>query len=100
MSSHSKVVLGLAALSLVAACAQPEPAETPDLVAFDVPPEPASRALTPEKRAMYGPVQHGDALIPAVNPQYLTKEKIRQEVDYWTNEPPGTIVVDPYARYL
>jgi len=49
---------------------------------------------------MYGPVQDGDTLIPAVDPQYLTREKIRQEVDYWTNEPPGNTVVDPYARYL
>jgi lipoprotein-anchoring transpeptidase ErfK/SrfK len=100
MSSHSAALLGLAALSLVAACAQPEPAETLDPVALVAPPEPAPPALTPEELAMYGPVQDGDTLIPAVDPQYLTKEKIRQEVDYWTDEPPGTIVVDPFARYL
>ena len=100
MSSHSKVLLGLAALSLVAACAQPETSETPEPVAFVAPPEPAPPALTPEELAMYGPVQDGDTLIPAVDPQYLTKEKIRQEVDYWTDEPPGTIIVDPYARTL
>lgn len=48
---------------------------------------------------MYGPVQDGDTLIPAVDPQYLTGEKFRQEVNYRKDEPPGTIVVDPHARY-
>ncbi|MGP3698750.1 L,D-transpeptidase [Rhodobacter sp. NSM] len=80
----------LAALTLVAACA-PEP--------------PPSRSamptgIAPQVAAMYGPVQDGERLIPAVPPQYLTDYKVRQEVDYWTAELPGTIVVDPYARYL
>ncbi|TNC67221.1 L,D-transpeptidase [Rubellimicrobium roseum] len=100
MSSHSAALLGLAGLSLVVACAPPEPGETPDPVAFVAPLEPAPPALTPDELAMDGPVQDGDTLIPAVDPQYLTREKIRQEVDYWTAERSGTTNVDPYARTL
>lgn len=43
MLSRSAALLRLAALSLVAACVQPEPAETPEPVAFVAPPEPAHR---------------------------------------------------------
>ncbi|AJE49036.1 L,D-transpeptidase [Celeribacter indicus] len=56
--------------------------------------------VSPRIQAMYGEMQDGDMLIPAVDPKYLSAEKARQEVDYWTDEEPGTIVVDPYARYL
>ena len=30
----------------------------------------------------------------------LTPENVRREVDFWADEPPGSIVVDPYAHYL
>lgn len=49
---------------------------------------------------MYRAVQDGDYLIPAVPRQYLTRENVRQVVDYRTDEAPGTIVVDPYAHFL
>lgn len=38
--------------------------------------------------------------IPAVNIAYLTQRNVRQRVAYNGSEAPGTIVVDPYARFL
>lgn len=59
----------------------------------------ASR-LDPEITRMYSTVQDGEFLIPAVPERYLNEETVRRVVDYWTDEPPGTIVVDPYAHRL
>jgi lipoprotein-anchoring transpeptidase ErfK/SrfK len=51
-------------------------------------------------REIYGPVTDGRFLVPAVD---LTKisspEVLRREVDYDTRERPGTVVVDPGARF-
>ncbi len=49
---------------------------------------------------MYSAVQDGDILVPAIPAEYLSEEKKRQLVDYQTDASPGTIIVDPYARYL
>lgn len=38
--------------------------------------------------------------IPAVRPAYLNEQNTRQRVAYNGPERPGTIVVDPYARFL
>ena len=38
--------------------------------------------------------------INAVRPAYLTEENTRQRVAYNGSDAPGTIVVDPYARFL
>ena len=51
-------------------------------------------------RAMYAAVDDGEFVVPAIPDRYLTPENVRQEVDFWTDEPPGSIVVDPYAYYL
>lgn len=48
----------------------------------------------------YGPVVDGDITIPAVPPQYLHEPNRRTEVRYSGFETPGTIVVDPYAKFL
>jgi lipoprotein-anchoring transpeptidase ErfK/SrfK len=56
--------------------------------------------VSPATRAMYGPVVDGEFLVPAIPDRYLTPDKVRREVDFWTDEPPGSIVVDPYATYL
>lgn len=53
-----------------------------------------------ETLRMYGPVQDGEFLIPAVPPQALSERNARQLVDYWSDEEPGTIIVDPFARFL
>lgn len=50
--------------------------------------------------AMYAAQPDGDMTIPAVNPAWLSDDKVRREVDYWSDEKPGTIIVDPWARYV
>lgn len=60
----------------------------------------APRRLPPQVLAMYAGRQDGDIWIEPVDPRYLTMNTIRQEVDYWTNERPGTIIVDPWDRRL
>jgi lipoprotein-anchoring transpeptidase ErfK/SrfK len=76
---------------LVAACAPPPPAGVVEVGA------PQVSAAT---RAMYGPVLDGDFLVPAIPDRYLTPEAVRQVVDFWGDEPAGSIVVDPYSHYL
>jgi len=56
--------------------------------------------LSPVVRAMYGPVDDGEFLVPAIPERNLTPENVRREVDFWGDEPPGSIVVDPYSYYL
>ena len=48
----------------------------------------------------YGPIDDGDITIPAVAPQYLEEPNRRAQVAYNGPEGPGTIVVDPYAKFL
>ena len=56
--------------------------------------------VSPVVRAMYGPLDDRGFVVPAIPERYLTPENVRQEVTFWTDEPPGSIVVDPYATYL
>jgi lipoprotein-anchoring transpeptidase ErfK/SrfK len=77
----------LVALPLVlAACAQ-------------TPSAPVSQ-VSPIVRAMYGPMDAGAFTVPAIPDRYLTPENVRQEVDFWGDEPAGSIVVDPYSYFL
>lgn len=50
--------------------------------------------------AMYGEVLGEPFPIPAVDLTQIDPAFLRQEVDYYSHEPPGTIIVDPQARYL
>lgn len=73
----------------LAACAQPHaPVAAPEPV------------LAPEVATHYGALQDGGIEVPAVPVRYLSDRNIRREVDYWTEEPPGTVVVDPWQRFL
>lgn len=74
---------------LLAACAAPR-AQAPAL-----PP-----GVSPATVAMYQTLPDGEITIPAVPPQWLSDQRARTEVGYWGPEKPGTIVVDPHARYL
>ena len=76
----------VALLPLLAACAP-----TPARVGLEV---------SPATRAMYAAVYDGAFVVPAIPDRYLTPENVRQEVDFWADEPPGSLVVDPYATYL
>ncbi len=48
----------------------------------------------------YGEMVDGDITIPAVDRAYLQEPNRRADVAYAGPEAPGTIVVDPYAKFL
>lgn len=89
--ARTRRLLLLPALALLAACAGN------DTASRAVPLEPGG---TSELAAMYGPLPDGEYTIPAIPLKWLSERNKRQMVDYWTDEAPGTIVVDPYARFL
>lgn len=83
----------LAALLLVmglSACAQTAPE----------PPKIETPTVDPSVVSMYAPIQDGDETVPGVDAATMDPKNVRQVVDYRTGHPPGTIVVDPYARFL
>ncbi len=84
-------VSGLALLLALAGCAAPPGSDA----ASQTP-----TGLTPEVLSLYQAMPDGEHTIPGVNPKYLSAEKARQEVDYYAPHPPGTIIVDPEARFL
>ena len=49
---------------------------------------------------MYGQVVDNDTVIPAVDVSKIDERYLRQIVDYKTDEPVGTIIVDPHARFI
>lgn len=57
-------------------------------------------AAPPQNVGPYGAVDDGDITIPAVDPMYLAEPNRRAQVAYNGSESPGTIVVDPYAKFL
>lgn len=48
----------------------------------------------------YGEVREGHIVIPPVDARYLTEPNRRTSVTHYGGEPPGTIIVDPYAKFL
>ncbi len=91
-----RLALALSAASILGACARPAP-PTPRTVAQVRPSEPR---IDPAIIEMYGAIEDGGTTIPAVEPRFLSERNARQEVDFWTDKAPGTIVVDPYERFL
>ena len=79
------------ALLLLAGCATTE---------TEIPTQPPAPVVSPEVQAMYGAVNDNGHHIAAVDPNLLTEDKTRRQVDYWSKEKPGTIIVDPYAKFL
>lgn len=57
-------------------------------------------AATPMYVQMYAAVDDGKYTIPAVDVSKIDPQFLRQMVDYSSPYPVGTIVVDPYARFL
>lgn len=76
-------------LLLLAACAAP-PVEAPR------PPE----HLTHEALAHYASRLDGEVELPAIPERYLPPENLRSEVDFITDEKPGTVIVDPWSKHL
>lgn len=61
----------------------------------------AACASTPKDIELnYGPMTDGDINLPAVPEEYLGEPNRRVTVDYTGTEEPGTIVVDPFAKFL
>ncbi len=83
----------VAGLALLAACTAP-PADAVRERATPV------ALKSTETDPLYGEVQDAGRTILAVPEAALSERNRRQEVDYWTDEPPGTIIVDPHARFL
>ena len=83
-STIARLVLPLAAAAVLTACA----------------PRPEDVAQVPQDVAGYGPVEDGDITVPAVDPQYLVPPNRKAKVAYNGEEAPGTIVVDPFAKFL
>ncbi|AXC48503.1 L,D-transpeptidase [Paracoccus suum] len=80
------------ALGLAACTDTPAPTASTGSTLTSVPP-------TYQARTDVGP--NGEPVpIPAVNIAYLTERNRRQQVPYNGPEAPGTIVVDPYSRFL
>ena len=79
-----------ALLSLLAACGAPKPPEPP--------PPPAH--LSAEILSHYSRRPDGHIALPAIPERYLTPENLRSEVDFATDERPGTVIVDPWTRHL
>lgn len=80
-----RLVAGLCAAGLVAACGHPNDAR----VAADAP-----------AVAGYGAIQDEEYTLPAVPAQYLVPPNRKAEVAYNGPEAPGTLVVDPFAKFL
>jgi lipoprotein-anchoring transpeptidase ErfK/SrfK len=54
----------------------------------------------PEEVPGYGTLQDGEFTLPPIDPQYLAEPNRRAEVPYAAGDDPGTIVVDPFAKFL
>ena len=65
---------------------------------LDQPLPPAEPVLAPEIAAHYAALTDGEIEVPSVPAKYLSDRNIRREVDYWTDEKPGTVIVDPWQR--
>lgn len=60
----------------------------------------ACAGAPPETPSDYASVVDGDITLPEVPAQFLETPNRRETVDYTGTEDPGTIVVDPYAKFL
>ncbi|MBP1806095.1 L,D-transpeptidase [Rubellimicrobium aerolatum] len=84
--------LGLCAALSLAACAEPPPPPEPEAMIDNVP---VSRIVPG-----YGRIEDGEYVLPVVPPDYLAGVNRRAVVAYRGEQPPGTIEVDPHAKFL
>ncbi|MBC7149780.1 MAG: L,D-transpeptidase [Rhizobium sp.] len=89
LSRVRRLALPLVLLSLSACVQTTRPAAEPDVA-----------KVNPSVASMYSAIDDGGNLVPAVDAAKIESKNVRQVVEYQTKEPPGTIVVDPYARFL
>lgn len=85
-SNHARRILGIVALSILAACGGGTAPTTQVQPSGPIP--------------GYEGIEDGGFFIEPVNPALLTQDRRRAEVDFAGDEPAGSIVVDIYARKL
>ncbi|MET4636362.1 L,D-transpeptidase [Kaistia defluvii] len=61
---------------------------------------PLTPAVDPQVARHYAAIETEKFPVPAVPLDKLKQRNIRTQVDYSTDQPPGTIIVDPHDRYL
>ncbi|WP_041803292.1 L,D-transpeptidase [Rhodopseudomonas palustris] len=61
---------------------------------------PARSTVGPAVAARYAAIDNDKYPIAGIDPDELQPAYVRQLVDYKTDEPPGTVVVDPHGRFL
>ncbi|MCX2695808.1 L,D-transpeptidase [Ochrobactrum chromiisoli] len=72
----------------------PEPVRAAPVV------EPEIQTAKSEYEVMYGAVTDRGNHIAALDLSKIAQRNLRKQVDYQTTHPVGTIIVDPYKRYL
>lgn len=61
---------------------------------------PSENVGNSEDHPEYGEVREGHIVVPPVDARYLAEPNRRTSVTYNSGEAPGTIIVDPYAKFL
>ncbi|GLK76549.1 hypothetical protein GCM10008171_18030 [Methylopila jiangsuensis] len=91
VSAFSRRAIVIALPMLLGACASmPPPTETTAAIP----------AVDPSDAVRYGAKPDEPFAVQPVNLKKIDPKILRQEVDFPTDQPPGTIVVDPHARFL
>ena len=96
--SRRRLLAGLgvgAAATMLAGCTTGAPRA---MTSF-APTPPAAPAVSPFHLAAYAPVQDGGFNVPGIDFSRVDPRYLRQEVDYFGGETPGTIIVDTGPRY-
>ena len=77
----------------------PETARQPRQAGYQLPPQKPDNGPIDYARA-YGPTEGEPFAVQPISYKKFNPTFLRAEVDYRTNEPPGTIIVDPRAHFL
>jgi lipoprotein-anchoring transpeptidase ErfK/SrfK len=70
-----------------------EPAAAPAVVA-------EKPSVDPELAAMYASRADGDRMLPAIDVSAFHRELLRNKVEYPSDQPPGSIVIDTHGPFL
>ncbi len=104
-ASHIKMPFTLGLFCLLSACVSN--VDSRDNKSVSVKPQnaPVTRPMAfqpvgTDPHEMYGQKTDANFVIPAVNAAKMDPSHVRQIVNYYTQEAPGTIVVDQKARFL
>jgi lipoprotein-anchoring transpeptidase ErfK/SrfK len=93
---------------LLAGCVPPEtgsvatvsPEAAPPAARLKTEAEPAKPAPDPALVAMYAARPDGERTVPAIDVTAFPRALLRNEVDYASDEPPGTVVIDTKGPFL